>query len=292
MRLTKIISIILLFYNSLSCGNQTNQLPHINSSIPQINHASHPILSISPQISLPIGIKIWFNECGGNEIGLTSWNDGENFASVGIGHFIWHPYPSKQASYHYGFPKLLRYIESRGIKLPPELRGKKALYCPWSNRTEFLQEKYSPKMVALRSFLRSTIPVQAEYLTVDLQKTLPALLACAPTKDRRFIYEKFCNLAQTPGGIYALVDYLNFKGPGISNSHFNYEHGSGLLHDLKGLKHAPPGLTQLQAYVWSAKHALIRRVNCSSTQNRERWLAGWFKRLNTYLEGDLERIRI
>ena len=38
-----------------------------------------------------IGKRIWQNECGGTADGLTSWNAGENFASLGIGHFIWYP---------------------------------------------------------------------------------------------------------------------------------------------------------------------------------------------------------
>jgi len=278
MKLTKIILASLLFYSSLGLGFE-NKTP--------------PILIISPQIALPIGIKIWFNESGGSTIGLTSWNEGEDFASLGIGHFIWHPYPSKQASYNSGFPNLLLYMKSRGVNIPPWLQSKRALYCPWSNRSEFLQEQHSPKMIALRIFLQKTIPIQAEYMTVKLQKTLPNLLASAPMEDRSFIYEKFCSLARTPSGIYALVDYLNFKGPGISNSRQGYENGSGLLQVLKGMKHAPQSSTPLQAYVWSAKHALIRRVERSSaTQHHERWLAGWFKRLNTYLEGDLEKQRM
>ena len=41
--------------------------------------------------ALKIGKKIWQNECNGTVAGLTSWNEGENFASLGIGHFIWYP---------------------------------------------------------------------------------------------------------------------------------------------------------------------------------------------------------
>src|SRR5687767_5521069 len=38
-----------------------------------------------------IGRRVWQNECGGRRDGLTSWNVGEDFASLGIGHFIWYP---------------------------------------------------------------------------------------------------------------------------------------------------------------------------------------------------------
>lgn len=252
-------------------------------------HQQQQIIAISSQIALPIGIKIWFNECGGTIMGLTTWNDGENFASLGIGHFIWHPYPSKNASLNDGFPRLLRYIQNRGVTLPTWLQGNNARYCPWNSRYDFLNAQNSSKMNELRLFLQQTIPIQAEYLTKHLQEILPEILASAPEEERSFIYQKFYSLARTPSGIYALVDYLNFKGPGIGDgSRYNYEHGSGLLQVLKGMKFAPTGSTLLQAYVWSAKKALIRRVDNSAAKNyNERWLPGWFKRLNTYLEGDL-----
>ena len=44
-----------------------------------------------PSETRRIGKKIWQNECDGTLAGLTSWNTGENFASLGIGHFIWYP---------------------------------------------------------------------------------------------------------------------------------------------------------------------------------------------------------
>ena len=273
MNLAKITLTLLLFCNLPSFA---------------LDYKNQQILTISPQIALPIGIKIWFNECGGDLMGLTSWNDGEDFASLGIGHFLWHPYPSKRASHNSGFPHLLRYIQARGANIPPWLQGRNGLYCPWNNRDEFLRAQYSSKMAELRVFLQKTIPIQAEYMTRHLQEILPDLLASTPMEERPFIYEKFYSLARTPTGIYALVDYLNFKGAGISKSRHNYERGSGLLQVLKGMKFAPSNATLLQAYVWSAKNALIRRVEGShASKHCERWLAGWFKRLNTYLEGDL-----
>ena len=245
------------------------------------------VLIISPQVALPVGIKIWFNECGGEVMGLTSWNTGEDFASLGIGHFLWHPYPSKRATSNSGFPHLLRYMQERGVDIPYWLQGNNGLYCPWSNRSEFLNAQYSSKMIALRNFLQKTIPIQAEYMTRHLQEILPDLLASTPMEERWLIHDKFYSLARTPAGIYALVDYLNFKGAGTGKTRHNYEHGSGLLQVLRGMKFAPPNYSPLQAYVWSAKNALIRRVERSaSSKYTERWLAGWFNRLNTYLDGD------
>ncbi len=248
---------------------------------------------ITPQIALPIGIKIWFNECGGSVEGLTTWNQGEDFASLGIGHFIWHPYPSKVASFANDFPALVNYIRNHGTEIPQWLQGHGLLYCPWSNRSEFIHAKNSTRMVELRTFLQKTIPIQAEYMTKNLQKILPKLLEHTPPQDRQFIYTQFYTLARTPSGIYALVDYLNFKGAGTSHAPKNYEYGTGLLQVLKGTRDAPPGYTPLRAYVWSAKNALTRRVQRSAPGKRyEVWLRGWFKRLNTYLEGDLINMQV
>ena len=38
-----------------------------------------------------IGNKIFYNECSGKKEYLIDWNDGEDFISLGIGHFIWYP---------------------------------------------------------------------------------------------------------------------------------------------------------------------------------------------------------
>ena len=251
------------------------------------------IITITPQIALPIGIKIWFNECGGSVEGLTTWNKGEVFASLGIGHFLWHPYPSKSASLSRDFPALVNYIKERGIQPPEWLQGDGLLYCPWANRTEFYRAKNSLRMIELRNFLQRSIAIQAEYMTKNLQNFLPKLLSYTPKYDRQFIYDKFYSLAKTPSGLYALVDFINFKGAGLSTAPGNYEHGTGLLQVLKGMRDAPPDHTSLRAYVWSAKKALTKRVLRSSPEKRyEIWLAGWFKRLETYLEGDLVNMQV
>lgn len=250
-----------------------------------VNNANPKILTISPQVSLPIGVKIWFNESGGSVDGLTAWNDGENFASLGIGHFVWHPYGNGRNPYS-SFPTLIKYMEKRGnVAIPTWLRSN--LYCPWQNKAIFVQAKNSPRMAELRIFLQKTIPIQAEYMVKNLEETLPELLVMAKAEDRALIYNNFYTLARTSSGVYALVDFLNFKGAGLSSARGNYENGSGLLHVLRDMSKAPQGMSPLRAYAWAAKHALIRRVERSSPDaHHERWLAGWFNRINTYVEGE------
>ncbi len=53
-----------------------------------------------------IGRKIWQNECAGTVSGLTSWNAGEKFASLGIGHFLWYP-KGERGPFEESFPDLV-----------------------------------------------------------------------------------------------------------------------------------------------------------------------------------------
>jgi hypothetical protein len=56
-----------------------------------------------------VGQRIWQNECAGTVAGLTSWNAGEDFASLGIGHFIWYP-AGKRGPFEESFPGLVQHL--------------------------------------------------------------------------------------------------------------------------------------------------------------------------------------
>ena len=107
-------------------------------------------ISVSTKEANIIADKIWKNECAGTIEGLTTWNEGENFASLGIGHFIW--YVSKpNEPFQETFPELLRFLHAQGVKIPKWLRSYPP--CPWKTRDEFYKHIQSPKMCALRKFL-------------------------------------------------------------------------------------------------------------------------------------------
>src|SRR5258708_12801685 len=65
-----------------------------------------------------IGRRLWQNECGGTVSGLTSWNSGENFASLGIGHFIWYPI-GQRGPFEESFPPLFSSLKKSPLPLPP-----------------------------------------------------------------------------------------------------------------------------------------------------------------------------
>ena len=119
-----------------------------------------------------IGRKIWQNECAGTVAGLTSWNAGENFASLGIGHFIWYP-KGVRGPFDESFPDLIDFISKRGAKLPRVAPAHRSSGCPWSSRSEFLAASQSGEMKELRQFLADTVDMQADFLVQRLQRALP-----------------------------------------------------------------------------------------------------------------------
>src|SRR4051812_29495985 len=131
-------------------------------------------INLSPTETRRIGNRIWQNECGGTVAGLTSWNTGETFASLGIGHFIWYP-KGERGPFDESFPKFVEFAATRRTKLPGVLLAKDG--CPWKSRVEFNQAAQSPAMKELRAFLAGTIDLQAEFLVNRLRDSLPKMLA-------------------------------------------------------------------------------------------------------------------
>ncbi len=204
-------------------------------------------ISLTHSEALAIGKKIWQNECNGTIAGLTSWNEGENFASLGIGHFIWYP-KGQRGPFEESFPKLVSFIAKRGAKLPGLLLGIGERPCPWNSRAEFLQAQNTPEMKQLRQFLADTVDLQAEFLISRLQKAPPKMLGEAAPSDRPNVQQQFERLASTPQG--------------------------------------SKGAAAVDEFARSAKAILTRRVQNAPAERREsRWLSGWLQRVNSYTRG-------
>src|SRR6476469_9534638 len=107
-------------------------------------------INLSPAETRRIGNKIWQNECGGTVSGLTSWNAGENFASLGIGHFIWYP-RGVDGPFEESFPKLVKWLKAEQVLLPAWLL--QADSCPWPDRKSFEADHDGPRQKELRSLL-------------------------------------------------------------------------------------------------------------------------------------------
>jgi hypothetical protein len=228
-----------------------------------------------------IGKRIWQNECNGTITGLTSWNAGENFASLGIGHFIWYP-KDVRGPFDESFPKLVSFLSSRGAKLPEFLRAGHAQYCPWNSRGEFIAAQQSPQVKQLRGFLADTVDLQAEFLVKRLEDSLPKMAAEAGG-DRDKIQRQFDRVGSTAQGCYALVDYVNFKGEGVLPTERYKGRGWGLLQVLEAMNGDASGIAAVKEFAMSARAVLQERVRNSPPERHEsRWLPGWLSRVATY----------
>jgi hypothetical protein len=237
-------------------------------------------LAISPESAAKIGQRIWKNECGGTVPGLTSWNGGENFASLGIGHFIWYP-AGVRGPYEESFPGLVKLLVARGARVPAWLASAKA--CPWPDRAAFNAAQKSDRMTELRALLAATVPIQAEYAAQRSVNSLAKILAAAGKGEHESLRAKFTALSATGAGLYCLMDYVNFKGEGTNPAERYQGHGWGLLQVLQKM----PAVTAGQApaaFAAASKQVLQNRID-HAPKDETRWREGWFSRCNSYARG-------
>lgn len=243
--------------------------------------ASDISLALKPAQLDWVGQKIFQNECAGQYQCLVYWNEAEAFPSLGIGHFIWYP-EGVNERFIESFPALIEYFEQRQLNIPEWLRELEPFDAPWPNREAFLKVEDSPEMAELREFLAGTQGIQAEFIFRRAKDSLAKIVKAAPESQRADVQKRLRALSQTPGGVYAVMDYVNFKGEGLSpDERYNGE-GWGLLQVLMAMSSGEDTLTQFRE---AAAAVLTRRAqNAENPVERERWLAGWLKRLESYKE--------
>jgi hypothetical protein len=235
-------------------------------------------IQLSPGDAYKIGKRVWQNECGGTVEGLTSWNAGEAFGSFGIGHFIWYP-AGPQGPYEESFPGLLRHLKASGVAMPGWLAN--ADRCPWPNRAVFQADRNSPQMKDLRTVLANSVPAQASFLANRFLTGTEKIAAAANPAERGLIQRHIQALAATPSGLYAMMDYVNFKGEGINPAERYQGQGWGLLQVLQGMQGLPEGQAAAAEFSRSAKDTLSRRI-AAAPKNETQWKAGWHRRCDSY----------
>ncbi len=240
---------------------------------------SMPVLALSEAELEAIGRRVWKNECGGTVEGLTSWNEGEGFASLGIGHFIWYP-KGANGPYEESFPPLLKFLAEHGRKLPGWLSP--SADCPWNSRAEFRADAGSARMKELRALLADTVPLQSQFLAHRMESALPKLLEAAPAGKREQVKEQFERLAATGKGTFALIDYVNFKGEGTNPAERYRGEGWGMLQVLEGMD--PDAKSPAKEFGESAARVLAKRVENAKPKNEAQWLKGWTNRVKAYGE--------
>ena len=137
-------------------------------------------------------------------------------------------------------------------------------------------------MVQLRNLLKATIAWQARFASLRLEQALPKMLAAAPDAARKTINANFYRVAGERLGLYALMDYVNFKGEGVSPTEKYRGQGWGLLQVLAAMPDTGPALP---GFAKAADEVLTLRVaNSPPSRDEARWLPGWRNRLRTYLD--------
>jgi hypothetical protein len=257
-----------------------------------------------------LGERIFANECAAQRACLTSWNEGEDFPSLGIGHFIWFQ-RNQDEIFAETFPDLLTYLDETGITLPKWLQPNNLINnndrpdgdiragdfsrdisgetpsegkdSPWESRADFYQDIDSPRMEELRTLLDSTRREQAQFIIARLENSIGDIVAQAPSTEREHLQRRVERLStcHSPAGLYALIDYVHFKGTGLAEGERYAGQGWGLQQVLSAMSDDLPAL---DSFASAAKTTLERRVANAPTERREqRWLKGWHNRIDTYL---------
>jgi hypothetical protein len=231
--------------------------------------------------------KVWQNEGAGKDKYLIWWNKGEDFASLGIGHFIWFPKDHTER-FREVFPMVVEYIQNKGIAMPKWLTPETDF--PWETKEAFFRAKKAKTehYRELFTFLKQTMPHQAQFMAARLNGALPQMLeTLTDQRKAEMIKRRFNNmLFKKEGGIdeqglYILLDYTNFKGEGTLKSERYHGEGWGLLQVLEHVDETHPN--KYKAFSNSAKAMLSRRIkNSPPVRGEKRWRKGWSVRLDTY----------
>ena len=245
---------------------------------------SIPAFSLTNEQLMEIGFKIKRNECGREDRCLISWNKNENFLSLGIGHFIWYPdQVDKKSRFQESFPVFLKFADEQHA-VSENLKRFINEGCPWRSRNEFIRAKSGPIAMELRKFLKQTFVLQVQFIAKRAEKSVKKIISHTEREqDKIRIISNYATLIQTPAGIYALMDYVNFKGEGILKTERHRGIGWGLKQVLLKMRLDQPGLSPVEKFSNSAQYILKRRVINSPRRKQEmKWLKGWLARVEGY----------
>ena len=92
------------------------------------------------------------------------------------------------------------------------------------------------------------------------------------------------DIIKQPTGVYMLIDYINFKGEGLSLTERYNGQGWGILQVLETMDIDYPPSSSINEFVSSASHVLKNRIrNSPKGRNEKKWFRGWKNRLDSYM---------
>ncbi len=284
--LKRIITAIFSLLVATVSASAEEPLPQLIAK-PQPASAPLPNIEISPELAARVGHQVWLNETGGNRDTITAWNASEDFASLGIGHFIWFS-EGLNSRFQESFPEMIEFLRSRGATPPAWLDTSPVPPSPWKSKRQFQREFKSERMTSLRRFLLATKGQQAQFLAKRMKTALPKILSSLPdTRQQGHVRHQFNRVVKASKDLYPLIDYINFKGEGISpketfpNRKTGAPEGWGLKDVLLAMKgSARDPKTVLSDFADAARFALLRRI--ANNPRDKRWQSGWLKRVDSY----------
>ena len=154
-------------------------------------------------------------------------------------------------------------------------------FSPWQSKSELMAKKArgDRDIQELISFFDSTRDIQVMFIYERLKSSLDKMLNASSNKEN--LKNQFNRMVETPNGLYALIDYVNFKGEGLSGVSSYNNVAWGLRQVLENMRGTAVGQSALVEFSNSAKAVLTRRVN-NAPRNERRWLQGWYNRVDTY----------
>lgn len=239
-----------------------------------------------------IGAKIYQNECNSQPKYLTFWGKGEDFPSFGIGHFIWFP-KAVEPPFNETFPAMFEFVSDR-VAPPDWLLKLETLDAPWQTKAEFEQAWSSPELTQLREWLQQTQALQAQFIVQQFQSRFMSVLNALPEHEQTFYKAQVAKLMGFKQGYFALIDYVNFKGVGGNPKEQYQGQEWGLLSVLKAMnlprENSKTGDDEiLNGFIQAAKQRLLLRTQLAPAErNEQRWLKGWFQRLDNYRQDDFK----
>ena len=134
-------------------------------------------------------------------------------------------------------------------------------------------------MKSLRQFLIDTKSLQAVFIANRLETVVEKIVQY--TAQKKKVRAHFEKLSKEARGLYAMIDYLNFKGSGLVPTERYQGEGWGLCQVLESIPESSKEI--IFDFVQAAKSVLKRRVDLSPPErNEKQWLKGWNNRLDTY----------
>jgi hypothetical protein len=168
-----------------------------------------------------------------------------------------------------------------------ELSTQSEFVAPWSSKEAFDQAWSNNELQQLRDWLLETQSQQAQFIVMAFQKRWLSETQSLTLNQQAIIQHRLTKMMSFKKGLFAVIDYFNFKGIGLNEKEQYQGTSWGLASVLRAMNIAEESSQDdyLAQFVIAAKKRLQLRVTLAPAErNESRWLKGWEVRLNQYLK--------